>query len=100
MLTSNFIISPGINIKLPKAETSQIINSKNLTLLVSAEDIIYFKGQPVTEKELKDYLTKNKPESIFIKSDKDASLGTIISIWDICKSIGIEKIGIATLSNQ
>ena len=40
MLTSSFIITSGVNVKLPKAETSEEIDAKALTVVVSSEDII------------------------------------------------------------
>lgn len=96
MLTSSFIVMPGINVKLPKAVTSDQVNTRTLTIVVSSEDIIYLKGDPRTPEELENMLKEDTYESIFIKSDRDASLGAVVSVWDICKKLGIEKIGIAT----
>ncbi|MCF7874009.1 MAG: biopolymer transporter ExbD [Candidatus Omnitrophica bacterium] len=96
MLSASFVAVPGINIKLPKAISSQKINTKPLTLIISSEDIIYLEGEPYPAKEIEDHLRQEKIESIFIKADKGASLGTVVTIWDICKDLGINKIGIAT----
>ncbi|MBU1121856.1 MAG: biopolymer transporter ExbD [Candidatus Omnitrophica bacterium] len=100
MLTSNFIVMPGINVKLPKAVTSEEINTQTLVIVVSSEDILYCDGEPVTLAELKGLLKKKKNNSIFIKSDRDASLGVVVKIWDLCKKEGIEKIGIATTNQE
>jgi len=96
MLTSSFILVPGINVKLPKAVTSQQISIRRVVIVVTSEDIIYFEDKPITLKELFKILKKKKTESVFIKADKDASLGRIVEIWDVCKKLGIDKIGIAT----
>lgn len=96
MLTSSFILVPGINIKLPKAVTSQQLSIQRVVIVVTSEDIIYFENRPVTLKELFKILKEKKAEAVFIKADKDASLGRIVEIWDVCKKLGIEKIGIAT----
>ncbi|OPX30104.1 MAG: hypothetical protein B1H08_02440 [Candidatus Omnitrophica bacterium 4484_171] len=58
------------------------------------------RGKVLTSKELERYLKKLRLKSIFIKADKDSSLGAVIDIWDICKRIGVEKIGIATVSGD
>ena len=97
MLTSNFVVSPGIKIKLPKASKSQVVETKTVTVTVSSEDVIYVGGKVLTSRELEKYLRKLKLNSIFIKADKDSSLGAVIEIWDICKRLGIDKIGIATV---
>jgi len=96
LLTSSFVVAPGINVKLPKALTSENINTQALTIVVSAEDIIYIENAPYTVREVEDFIKKEKRNSIFIKADRDASLGTVVKIWDLCKKFGIEKIGIAT----
>ncbi len=100
MLTSNFVVSSGVNIKLPKASASEFVETRTITIIVSSEDIIYIKGGVFTSKELESYLRKEKPKSIFIKADKDSSLGAIIGIWDVCKRVGIDKISIATISKR
>ncbi|MDD5080609.1 MAG: biopolymer transporter ExbD [Candidatus Omnitrophica bacterium] len=96
LLTSSFIVMPGINVKLPKAVTSDDINVKTVTVAVSSEDIIYVDTKVMSVAELEKYIKANKTDSIFIRADKDASMGTIVAIWDICKRMGIEKLGIAT----
>ena len=96
MLTSSFVIIPGINVKLPKALTSEEIDARSLTVVISSEDIIYLEGKPKTVKEIEGFIGKGKHNSIFIKADSDASLGIVVKIWDACKRFGVEKIGIAT----
>lgn len=96
MLTSSFIIVPGINVKLPKALTSEEVNTQTLTVTISSEDIFYIENDALTFEEIEDKFKKEKYNSIFIKADKDASLGAVVKIWDICKKFNIEKIGIAT----
>ena len=100
MLTSNFVVSPGINIKLPKVSKSEVVETKTVTITVSSEDIIYVGGTALTSGELEKYLKKMPLKSVFIKADRDSSLGAVIEIWDICKRIGIDRIGIATVSHD
>jgi len=96
MLTSSFVVVPGINVKLPKAVTSESVERRTLTVIISSEDIVYLRGKPVSIPDLEKYMQKIKADSVFIKADKDASLGVVVKVWDVCKKLGIEKIGIAT----
>ena len=96
LLTSSFVIIPGIHIKLPKAVTAENLSTQTLTITITSEDLTYLYGEPKTLNEIETYIKDKKFESIFIKSDRDASLGVVVRIWDICKRLGIEKIGIAT----
>ncbi len=96
LLTSNFIVIPGIKVKLPKAVTSEAVDAQSLTFVISSEDIIYLDGKPKTLEEIEDLFEKGSNNSIFIKSDRDASLGVVIKLLDICKQFNIEQVGIAT----
>jgi len=100
MLTSSFIVIPGVNVKLPKALAPEEIDVRSLTVVISSEDIIYLDGEPLTVKEVEDFIKEGKFASIFIKADRDASLGVVVKIWDVCKRFGIEKIGIATTYDE
>jgi biopolymer transport protein ExbD len=96
MLTSSFVDVGGINVKLPKTITSDEVDSRSLTVVISSEDIMYIAGKPHTAKEIEAFLKKDNYESIFIKADSNSSLGVVVEVWDMCKRLGIEKIGIAT----
>jgi len=100
MLTSSFIVIPGVNVKLPKVLAPEEIDVQSLTVVISSEDIIYLEGKPLTVKEVEDFIKEGKFASIFIKADRDASLGVVVKIWDVCKRFGIEKIGIATTYDE
>ena len=98
MLTSSFVMQPGIKVNLPKAVTSEIVKFENIEILVSSENITYLNGKVVTTQELKNLLAQaaKRKQSILIKADKRASLGRVVEIWDLCRDLGIVQINIAT----
>jgi biopolymer transport protein ExbD len=98
MLTSSFVIQPGIKVNLPKAVTSEIVKYENIELVISAENVTYFNGSVVTNTELKNMLAQvsKRKQAILIKADKRASLGRVVEIWDTCRDLGIAQINIAT----
>lgn len=98
LLTAPFTFQSAIDIKLPKAVTSDIIQEENAVITVTNENIIYFNGKITTLKELKLILGKYKKSKlpILVKSDRRASMGRIIDVWDLCRNLGIEQINIAT----
>ncbi len=102
MLTSNFIVESGIRIDLPKAVSSQTLGKSRVTITVSSDDLAYLNGKYISDKNLKKFLLsqKDKVSSVFIKSDRRASLGRIVRIWDICKSSGMNHINIATFNEK
>lgn len=98
MLTSSFIIQPGIKVNLPKAVTSEIVKYENIEIMVTSENITYFNGKVVTSQELKKLLKQaaGRNQSILIKSDRRASLGRVVEIWDMARDLSITQINIAT----
>ena len=98
MLTSPFTSPAGIQVKLPKAITSDILKEENFIVTITGEDIIYLNGIILTIKELRKELSQiarnNKP--ILIKADRRASVGRIVEVWDLCRELKIERINIAT----
>ncbi|MDI6606233.1 MAG: biopolymer transporter ExbD [Candidatus Omnitrophota bacterium] len=98
MLTSSFVMQPGIKVKLPKAVTSEVIKAQNIEILVTGENVTYLNGQVVNSAELKTFLKQaaKKQQTILIKADKRASLGRVVEIWDAARELGITQINIAT----
>ncbi|MFH0738265.1 MAG: biopolymer transporter ExbD [Candidatus Omnitrophota bacterium] len=98
MLTSSFVIQPGIKVNLPRAVTSEVVKYENMELIISAENVTYFNGNVVTNAELKNLLgqVSKRKQAILIKADKRASLGRVVEIWDACRDLGITQINIAT----
>lgn len=98
MLTSSFIFQPGIKVNLPKSVTSQVIQKESMVVAVTSENIIYLNNTVVTIEELKKSLANaaKKQSPLLIKSDRKASLGRIVEIWDLCRELGISNINIAT----
>jgi biopolymer transport protein ExbD len=98
MLTSSFVIQPGIKVNLPKAITSEVVKYENIDIVISGENVTYLNGRVVTTPELKSLikLAAQRQQSILIKADRRASLGRVVEVWDLCRDLGITQINIAT----
>lgn len=98
MLTSSFIVKPGIKVDLPKTVTHQAVKSKRLSIVVTAEDVVYLNGEVAIDEEIRNFLEENKDKvkSVFIKADKYSSMGRVVEVWDICREVGLSHINIAT----
>jgi biopolymer transport protein ExbD len=98
MLTSSFIMQPGIRVNLPKAVTSEVVTQENTEIIVSGENIIYFNGKVVNTSELKSLLKQvaRQNQAVLIKSDRRAYMGRVVELWDLARDLGITQINIAT----
>lgn len=98
MLTSNFVIQPGIKVSLPRAITSEVMSGENFVVTVTGQDLLFLNDKPITINELvaelKEAASENK--SLLLKADTGSSLGRVVEIWDLCRELGIAQINIAT----
>jgi biopolymer transport protein ExbD len=98
MLTSNFVLQPGIKVSLPKAVTGETLASENLLITLTGQDLLYINDKPATIQELipqiRDAAVQRK--QVLLRSDSRASLGRVVEIWDLCREAGVAQINIAT----
>ena len=98
MLTSNFILQPGIKVRLPRAVTSEVISSDNIVISITGQDLLYLNDKPIQIGELNERLKRAAQErsNILLKADNASSLGRVVEIWDLCRQLGIAHVNIAT----
>ena len=98
MLTSNFVLQPGIRVSLPKAITSEVISSENLVITLTGQDLLFLNDQPITVGDLMPKVRQATEEdkTVLLKADTGASLGRVVELWDLCRESGVPQINIAT----
>ena len=98
MLTSNFVLQPGISVKLPKAVTSEVISSENLVVTLTGQDLLFLNEAPITLAELTTQIKQaaEDKKTVLLRADSSASLGRVVEIWDLCRNAGVPQINIAT----
>lgn len=99
MLTSSFVVHPGIRVSLPKAATSQRIAPSNVSITLTKDNLIYWDDDAMTLKEVRAKLRRgggNKP--VLIRADRHAYVDKLIELWDLCREAGYQEVHIATLA--
>lgn len=100
LLTSSFVVAPGIKVKLPKASSGQTDESDKIYITITENEQIYLNQQPVSLSDLSVRLRlilSQKPEQVvIIRADKDLSLEATIRVIDSAKMAGAERFMIAT----
>ncbi len=99
MLTSTFVLQPGIPVKLSKAVTADALRPGSLVINLTFEGKIYCNAQEIKlPQALKDLLTRaaRQNSAVLIKADHRLSLGKIVEIWDMARQTGVAVINIAT----
>lgn len=100
MLSSNFILQPGIKVELPKAKTVTLQEQEDLILTITKNSELFVNDQRVTLGQLPNVLLERAAtgghRTLFIKPDRRVETGLLVEAMGIAKSVGIESIGIAT----
>jgi len=100
LLTSSFVVQPGIKVKLPKAASGQQDDSNKIFLTVTKREQIFLNQKQISRDQLgtklRKLLQKNPEKLVVIRADKNLSLEATIRIVDIAKLAGAEKFMIAT----
>ena len=100
MLTTSFVATPGLQVKLPKA-SSEIIKSRDrLEVHITKEGQFYLNNTKMRLSKLKSALEAKARESkdrvLIIHADEMARHGTVVKVMDMAKSLGLEDMAIAT----
>ena len=100
LLSSSFIIQPGIKVKLPQSTTSEVTSEKNVLVSITRDGTYYLNEERVTLTSLPVLLQQKfvygKEQIVVIKADREVTLQTAVDIMDIAKSVGFDKFSIAT----
>jgi len=100
LLSSTFIVQPGIKVKLPKAVSGQQDDSDKIYLTVTKREQIFLYQEQVGHDQLgaklRQLLAENPDRVVVIRADKDLSLEATIRVIDTAKLAGAERFVIAT----
>ncbi len=100
ILSSSFIVEPGIKVNLPKSQTSELQVQQKLIITVDKDQQIFVDNKPVSLESLEDKLKLMLPyyseKIVVIRADKTVPHGLVVKIMDIAKISGAQKLAIAT----
>ena len=100
MLSSAFIIQPGIRLKLPKAVSSEIDLGRTVIIEMPKGGSLYVNDQKVSMQELPQIigmaLAGSEEKMVIVKADRDIPHGVVVKVMDMAKISGAERIVIAT----
>ena len=102
MLTSSYVVQPGIRINLPKALTSEAIHDTSLIVTITEKNLILLNENAVTLEDLAVQFEQAAKDNVplLIRADRDASVGKVIEIWDLCRDVGLTRVNVATTRRE
>lgn len=100
LLSSNFILQPGIAVSLPTSRFTlpPRANEQILSITGGSAPAIYFREQRVAFEHLGPLLDRAKHDgaSIIIKADRSTSYDTVVQVTNLALEHGITSVSLAT----
>jgi len=100
LLSSSFIIQPGIKVKLPLSDVSESTQEKSISITLTKNGDTYLNNEKVSIDQLpakwNQLMILDPNQAIIIRADKEVTIGRTVQILDIGKKIGAANFNIAT----
>lgn len=102
MVTTAFVKEAGLNMKLPKAQTTEAAPEKqrDLSIAIDKAQKLYLDGKEITMPKLRETLqaraAKSTADRVIIKADQGVPYGNVVGVLDEVKLAGFASIALAT----
>ena len=104
LLSSTFVLQPGIKVQLPKTTYADISSEKSIVISLAKDGSIYLNDELVNKIELgariRQMVVNVGSPIIALRSDKASTIENLVEIMDIAKSSGGEKFIIVTAPKE
>ncbi len=100
LLTSTYVLEPGIRVKLPGAKSAEVISKKEIVITITREGRIFL-NEDLTdldnlEKSIKIIMQEDPNRIIILRADRGVTVEELVRIMDIARGAGGRKFLIAT----
>ena len=100
MLTTTFVLAPGIKVDLPQGQAVQQPHDRDAVILITQDGTVYYRDAQVEldalRVQLQERFLQQPAVRVVIKADKQAQHGQVVAVMDMAKTLGIDKLAIAT----
>ncbi|HSV30520.1 MAG TPA: biopolymer transporter ExbD [Atribacteraceae bacterium] len=101
LVTTTFVsVQTGAQVNLPSADFSRIEEAQTITVSITENNMIYVDGALIDAVELPSLVVvslRNDPlATVVVEADRNVLHGKVISVMDILKKAGAEKLAVAT----
>lgn len=102
MVTTTFVVAPGIALTLPTSTTSEPVAVGKLTITVVSESEVYLDSEPYTMVTLSERLAsyseeeKGKTKSVVIEGDRTIPYSLMVDVLDVLRRNGFRGVNLRT----
>ena len=101
MISTTFVESPGISIKLPEASSQTVDREpKEIKVYLSSKGDIYYKDKKISVNDFRNLLAEHqadaKQTTVLLLADQESKHGKVVTLMDLARDAGFTKLAIAT----
>lgn len=101
MLSTTFIVSPGIRINLPRASVDAVrTESHDIHVKIDQQGTLFLEGEPVSPQGLEEQVraagARSPDMMVVIEADEITQHKYVVEVMDRVKSAGLHRMAIAT----
>lgn len=101
MISTTFVESPGISIKLPEASSQTVDREpRELKISLSRTGDIYYQDRKISLNQYKALLADHRADAgnttVLLLADQEARHGKVVTLMDYAREAGFVKLAIAT----
>jgi len=100
LLTTNFMVDEGIDVKLPQAKSGAPQIKQEITIYVDKNGQPWLNQKQVSLNqlftELKQLIGRDKDRIVIIKADRSVILNKAVKVMDMAKAAGANRLSLAT----
>lgn len=107
LVSTTFVVLPGINLNLPESSTAESTSNLGITITCEKNGNMYFNDKKVSFKSLGEELskfdtkkTKKAEFPITIEADDLVTNGTIVRLFDVIRQNGYASINLRTTDKK
>ncbi len=101
MISTTFVESPGISIKLPEASSQTVDREpKEIKIYLSSAGDIFYQDKKISIDEFRELLAEHQSAAdqttILLLADQESRHGKVVTLMDLARDAGFVKLAIAT----
>ncbi|RKZ26923.1 biopolymer transporter ExbD [bacterium] len=99
LLSSTYLVQPGIRVKLPRTRTKETVSQERIVVTLTEEGALYLEDTPVSLEDLPFLLREKDVENrvVVLKADRNVSLEMAVKVLDRIREGGGKNFVIATI---
>jgi biopolymer transport protein ExbD len=100
LLSSTFILQPGIKVELPEAQVTETVEQRTLTVTIPVSGGVYLNDEPLSLAELparlQQALAAGADRDIVLRADENVAFRRVVEVMDVAKRVGGGRFLVAT----